>query len=278
MSRVAVSVVIPTWNRATLLSGCLDALLGQTYPADDFEVIVADDGSTDETASTAVSRSGRQPQVRYVRIDHTGANAARNAGILAANGDIVCLVDDDERPPTGWLSRAASLLANNPEVDAVGGPYRAADSPRFRTCPACQNLGELKPPEGKWLLGGNVAIRRNVFTTIGYFDDHLSGYGEDVEWMVRATRAGLQLHFADDMFVWHNRSTQGLIELIRKGYSQGRGLPAAYRAMGAITRVTPGGALRYSGRSLAHCLRRRCLAGLIGAAEGVGRVRGLMSQ
>src|SRR5204862_7056439 len=94
---VFVSVVVPTWNRADLLPDCLRSLRAQDYPADRFEIVVLDNGSSDATADVVrpfMDVGG--PSVRYVRLERHGSlNVARNAAIAAAHGDPICFVDDD---------------------------------------------------------------------------------------------------------------------------------------------------------------------------------------
>src|SRR4051812_31281451 len=96
-----------------------------------YELIVADDGSTDATARVA-ERAG----ARVVRGPHGGGpNTARNAGIDAAAADLVALVDDDTHAPSGWLRAIVDGAGRHPEADAFGGPIRARlEGPAPRAC------------------------------------------------------------------------------------------------------------------------------------------------
>jgi glycosyltransferase involved in cell wall biosynthesis len=89
-----VSVVIPTYNRAYCLAETIDSALAQTYK--NVEVVVADDGSTDETESMMGQRYGSNPRVRYVRQKNSGTNIARNLGLRTARGDMIALLDSDD--------------------------------------------------------------------------------------------------------------------------------------------------------------------------------------
>jgi glycosyltransferase involved in cell wall biosynthesis len=94
MSSGLVSVVIPTYNRATLLPRAVDSALQQTYRQ--VEVIIVDDGSTDDTPGEVARRYGEDPRVRYVRIPNGGVSGARNVGISLAKGDFVAFLDSDD--------------------------------------------------------------------------------------------------------------------------------------------------------------------------------------
>ncbi len=271
-----ISVVIPTWNRSGLLKTCLASLVAQTYPPDHFEVVVSDDGSTDDTQSVVSEHAQLLPPVRYTRIAHTGANAARNAGISEAGGEIVCLLDDDEVAPEDWLTTVAELLSERQDVDGVGGPYVSWGKPSFRTCDRCSQLGAAASPAGeRWLLGGNTAVRRPVLEQVGPFAESLSG--NDAEWMHRAISQGARFVFDERIFVWHRKNAQTLTALIRIGYRQGRSWTEGLQAMRLYqpwnrTRY----ALRYLAHSIGHAITRRCGGGFIGVSEAVGMLAGVV--
>ena len=98
-----VSVVVPTRNRAELLRDCLESLLTQEYPRDQYEIIVVDDGPTDSTKVVVEGFEGHLTSLLYAYQDHRGPNAARNRGIALARGEVICFVDDDVAIPQCWL-------------------------------------------------------------------------------------------------------------------------------------------------------------------------------
>src|SRR5262249_22028635 len=113
--RPAVSVVLPTYNRAHLLEPSVESVRAQTGV--DFEIIVVDDGSTDDT----LARLARidDPRLRVVTIAHGGVAAARNAGVAAARGDVVAFHDSDDVALPGRLARPAAVLHDRPELGLV---------------------------------------------------------------------------------------------------------------------------------------------------------------
>jgi len=106
----SVSVVIPAFNRASLLERALDSVLGQTLPAD--EIIIVDDGSTDNTGSMLKSL---HPELNLIQQDNQGVSAARNAGISAAGHEWIALLDSDDVWHENKLERQITALKNAPE-------------------------------------------------------------------------------------------------------------------------------------------------------------------
>lgn len=110
-----VSVIIPTYNRGYIVSEAIDSVLAQTFA--EFELIVVDDGSTDDTAEKIAAV--RDPRVRYVRQANAGASAARNRGVVEARGDLVSFLDSDDLWKPEKLEREQLFLNDHPEVPAV---------------------------------------------------------------------------------------------------------------------------------------------------------------
>lgn len=273
----ALSVIVCTRNRAALLRDCLDHLLRQDPPPGGYEVVVVDDGSTDETASVAQAKEkqGRAGSVRYVRQDHGGVNAARNAGLGAAHGDVLLFHDDDELAPPGYLAGVAAFLRAAPELDGIGGPYRDYGGARLRLCSECSweggRIRQRKDGTVGRLLGGNMALRRRAFDQVGPFDGTISGAGDEVEWFVRAENQ-LRFGFSEDLWVWHRRDWAGLGAVARQALSQGSALPAYHRSLGTAYKIAPSKMLSYLG----HAVARRCTLGLIRFLREVGAIGALL--
>ena len=187
-----ISVVIATYNRKDLLLGCLAAVTRSDYP--DYEVIVADDGSTD--GSIAAARA-RFPQVRYLtHPTNSGEPAARNRGVRVAVGDVVAFTDDDCVPPRDWLQRHAHHY-DDPRIAAAGGPqvcpspnfYELFDAAqwtiRFDALDTIDGISDY----GEHLLTGNMSVRREVFARVGRFDEQFRS-GCDSDFIRRVSRAG----------------------------------------------------------------------------------------
>jgi glycosyltransferase involved in cell wall biosynthesis len=181
-SKVTVSVIVPTHNRARLLREALDSIYAQEGAGDlfDLEVIVVDDGSTDNTAEIAALF----PSVRYIRLSpNRGLSNARNVGIEASKGDYVAFLDDDDV----WLPHKMYLqvttLESHPEAAVAYGDYLVCGDDGRPVGKPGQTWGQ--GPSGrvfeKLLFEDNfigissVVVRRTAFDALGQFDQELAG-------------------------------------------------------------------------------------------------------
>lgn len=274
-----LSVVICTWNRADLLAGCLASLRAQELAADEWEVLVVDDGSSDHTADVAADAGAAGgPPVRHLLQDHRGQPAARNRGIAGAAGAVVLFLDDDEEAPPGFLATVLAVLDADPSLAGAGGPYRDKGG-GLATCERC-SLAAASVPGGPGprlaprLLGGNMAVRREVFAAVGPFDEQLAGRGDDNEWFHRATTAGHRFLFDPALWVWHRRDQLNLLGLCRHSFRQGLSIPLSARQQGHSFRPHPGRIPRL----LAHAVARRCAKGLWLAFREAGATVGAMNR
>ncbi len=116
---VRVSVVVPVYNRCGELRRLLEALSNQTFPRDEMEVLICDDGSTEDLTPVVAEFSDKLPLV-HLRQKNLGPGAARNLGLTHARGEIIALTDSDCIPCTTWLEEIVRPLAD-PSVGIVGG-------------------------------------------------------------------------------------------------------------------------------------------------------------
>jgi glycosyltransferase involved in cell wall biosynthesis len=269
-----ISIVVPTRNRAGILTGCLESLLEQDADPATYEVIVVDNGSTDGTSKVVeelAASSGRS--IAVVDAPVAGVNRARNAGIRAARGGVVTFIDDDERAPADYVAKLLRSLTDNPAATGVGGPV--VDQPgNARTCGSC-GLGAAEVPvaadgSAPRLLGGNMALRTTAFDAVGLFDERLSGRGDETEWFDRASAAGLRFHYDQDLWLEHRRDVFSAWQLVRLQLKQGQARPLADAAMGQAFRPRPMRVLRGVG----HGLTRRCVHGWLLAARELGAISG----
>ena len=207
-----VSVVIATRNRADLLAQTLDALAGQRWPRDRFEVVVADNASVDHTARVVAERAAAAgaPAIRYLHVAQPGKSVAVNAALAAAAGEIFALTDDDVVPEPDWIASVAATFAN-PGVDFLAGrifPSWGGAPPRWLS-PALYGVlavpdnGDRPLPLERGTtavipIGANMAVRRRLVERIGGLRGDfgkLEGTlrtGEDHEWYLRMLGAGLK--------------------------------------------------------------------------------------
>ena len=213
MSLPLASVVICTYNRADILREALASVLRQDPGgACRYEVVVVDDGSTDDTRAVVEAAKPEAP-VRYVFQEGRGGIApARNRGVEEAQGDWVIFFDDDQLAEPGWLERL-TRVAREKGADCVGGPRRLAisEADRAKLGPVCRGIlgenlytGEAAILQGKELpTTGNLLLSRRLFETIGVFDPNAKSSGEDADLLRRARRGGFAIWTSPEAMVGH---------------------------------------------------------------------------
>lgn len=163
------SVVITTYNRSDILMRALNSALDQDFP--NFEVVVADDGSTDDTP--AVLASCTDPRLRTVRIPNGGISASKNAGGKAARGRYLVFLDDDDEALPGWLTRFAQVIEQNECAIAwCGGSVTSPGATIATVVPA--PLGACFDDFRGIQLVGTFALDRGVFLAVGGFREGLA--------------------------------------------------------------------------------------------------------
>jgi GT2 family glycosyltransferase len=219
--RPRFSVVIPTWNGAALLPGCLSALAQQRCRT--FETIVVDDGSTDGSVRL-LERD--YPWVQVVaRPRNGGFVRAVNDGILASRGEIICLLNNDTEPDAGWLEALERAAQAYPHVaffacklllwDRRTVLHSAGDFYGLDGVPGSR--GVWQEDRGQYdaclevfaACGAAAAFRRSLLDDIGLFDDDLVQYCEDVDLAWRAALRGHRGLFVPDAIVYHRLSATG---------------------------------------------------------------------
>lgn len=262
-----IAVVIPSHNGASTIADALIGLQQQSLCAAEFEVVVVDDGSNDETELLVSSLIPTlELNAKIISQAQGGVNAARNAGIQATTAPVIAFIDDDEVPPPSHLTRILALLDQYPEASGAGGPYRQLGDAPGRTCNAC-SMGStgtsVFDPRAPHLLGGNMAIRRAVFDELGPFNPALSGRGDEGAWF---RLAGRTFVLDPTLWVWHRRDHLGMYELVVKTFHQGRSIPAVEASVGSQYRPD---AAKIA-RPLGHALRHRCWRGVLLAMWELG--------
>jgi glycosyltransferase involved in cell wall biosynthesis len=204
-----VSVVIPVFNGAKYLSECILSVLAQSHPA--AEMIVVDDGSTDESASIAVRFAGSQrrpepnseaaqaPDVRVLNQPHRGPGAARNRGIEASTCDFLAFLDADDLWTPEKMERQMAAFGEDPELDLVSGLMQNFCSPEL-DAELRQRLAFAKEPVPA-MLPSAIIVRRESFLRCGLFDEELQ-FGDFIPWWGRARDLGLKTCSLNEVVVF----------------------------------------------------------------------------
>jgi glycosyltransferase involved in cell wall biosynthesis len=183
-----VSIIIPTYNRSKLLPEAIESALAQTYP--NVEIIVVDDGSTDNTAEVVAQYAGK---VTYVKQANQDVAAARNTGIRAASGEYLTFLDDDDLMMPTKIVRQVQVLASQPEVALVHCRFYYANEdgePVYRVgvLPEGDVLPRLFWNNFVWM--GAPLVRRHCLDQVGWFDEQISAMVADWDMWLRIAQAG----------------------------------------------------------------------------------------
>ncbi|MFH1776656.1 MAG: glycosyltransferase [Candidatus Omnitrophota bacterium] len=213
-----VSVVVAAYNAAGTIAGVIECLLGQDYPKDKLEVIIVDDGSTDETA-----RLVKEYPVKYIYQKNKGPAAARNLGWRSSTGEIVCFTDADCMAEKAWVSKLVSKY-NSKRIAGVGGSYDIMNSKNLLACCLHEEILERHlhmPEEVNYLGAFNVSYRRSVLEEVNGFDQSFRiASGEDNELSYRIKKKGYSFIFDKNIKVSHYHP-ENLLKYLKRQFWHG---------------------------------------------------------
>jgi len=208
------SVIIPAYNATAHLAEAVASVRRQPHaPA---EIIVIDDGSTDDTAALAASLG---PDIRCLRQENQGPAAARNHGIAAARHDHLAFIDADDLWPADKIAKQLGLLVEHPDLQMVLGLqqfFRLAPDPEQPDGPP---IPRFEQPSFIYLVGCGV-YRSSVFKRIGGFDETMR-YGEDTDWFFRSWEQDTPMRIILEPMVHYRQHAGGMThgrDAVQKGY------------------------------------------------------------
>ena len=196
-----VSVIVPHYQDLVRLDLCLDALAKQTFPRDQYEVVVADNNSPVGEAAVRDTVAGR---ATLTVVTEKGAGPTRNGAIRLARGEILAFTDSDCVPEPEWISEGVAALKN---FDLVGGrmtvlvedPDAMTPEEAFERIYAFDNERYVK--KGGFSVTANLFCLKSTFDTVGEF--HGANVAEDNDWCLRARAAGFKIGYGDRSVVGH---------------------------------------------------------------------------
>ena len=222
-----VSVILPTYNRAALLPGAINSVLSQTYP--NWELVIWDDGSTDNTEEVVRSHSDRR--INYHRDENHGVSYARNRAIELSRGEYVAFLDSDDEWMAGKLSAQVEVMNSHPQIDLLFTDFLSVSQTRSKALRAfehysramrllrVEHAGEnLFIIDGGFLEGLAVVdfiatdtaiLRQGVLKRVGCFNEELRS-SEDFELWWRMGLAGFSFAYLDRPYLTRYKYTCGL--------------------------------------------------------------------
>lgn len=234
-----ISVVVCTYNRCGLLEQVMKTLTSQTLLGDQFEILVIDNNSKDNTPTVVAHIIKEKPKIsiRYILETKQGLSHARNRGWNEAKGEYIAYIDDDCKAPKQWLEVAKRIIDQySPAI--FGGPYYAFyNSPKpkwFKDSYASHTLGEKSHPIGhdEFVSGGNIFFRKSLLQKIGGFDPKLGmmgnkiAYGEETALQIyaRDSMPNELIYYDPELYVYHlvRPEKMSLKWILRQQFSHGR--------------------------------------------------------
>ena len=218
-----LSIVVATYNRSQSLLRTLRSVVGQTAPAEQWECVVVNNNSTDDTEAVFADFAAAHPtfDLKIVTETKQGLSNARNCGIAASVGDYIAIVDDDETLEDSFVESYIEFFDSFPTAMAAGGAVKAcyeSARPRWMSRfteqmianPLDLDIAVTLFPQNRVPAGGNMAFRREVFDRVGLFNPQLGRNGkslvggEENDLFARLRRAGELLYFVPNAAIFHH--------------------------------------------------------------------------
>jgi glycosyltransferase involved in cell wall biosynthesis len=246
-----LSVIVPTRNRATSLRLLLASLDRLNPPPVPYEIVIADNGSTDETPRLLAGWRAAAPGRLVVRVNEQGKSRALNAAIAASRGQLLAFLDDDVEVDPAWLAEVWAYFTRRDVVAAQGSvlwPAEATSDPelyalldRYRTIVHLDLDNDA--PRTK-LTGANMAVRRHTLGVVGVFNEKLgpgaAGLSEDNELADRIRAHGGRIGYMSKARVTHEIDRGRLTEEYFREYHRRQGRSRfAYKHNGIATSILP---------------------------------------
>ncbi len=212
-STPGISVIVPCFNGEPYLRLALESIQVQTYPAD--EIILVDDGSTDQSVNLA---KAFMPCITIIQQNHRGPAAARNAGIRAATGDWVAFLDADDLWAANKLELQGKVFLEHQQANAVLGTWQNFISEDLQL----EDSAKLQFPAEETAAPtlGTLLIKREALISVGLFDESLIA-GEFMDWWSRALAWGLQVQHLPELLMHrrvHGKNHSLSVEVRNKSY------------------------------------------------------------
>ncbi len=216
------TIQLCTYNRAQLLGRVLDACFEQTVPASEYEIVLVNDGSTDETPAVVASAQARAPCPFTVVIRPNGGLAkARNAGLARAAGERIILIDDDVLPLPNFVAEHLRSHAAHPDAIVRGA---AINVESFDDLPLA--VWTFRNYSGNYFWTTNVSVPSATLRAVGGFNESFAEYGwEDIDVGLRLRFAGVKAVFNRHALVYHHKPlprTGDVEKMMRQARAQGR--------------------------------------------------------
>jgi len=205
------TVILATWNRASLLPRALESLSAQSFT--DWEAVIVDDGGTDDTPRVAAPFLA-DPRFRLLLRPHAGLSAARNAGAAIARGAALTFLDSDDAYAPGHLAERDRLARAHPEAVLIHDGYTVIGPPEAHFVPDARDPARMIPL-ADCVVGGTFVIPARVFREVGGFPD--IPYAMDFALFNALEARGPVIRCAAPTYLYHRETGEGMCAEARDG-------------------------------------------------------------
>ncbi|MBU1269030.1 MAG: glycosyltransferase [Nanoarchaeota archaeon] len=221
-----ISIIIPTHNRSHDLKMCINNILKQKIN-EELELIIVDDGSTDQTKKIVMSLCKKHKHLKYLRQDNKGPAAARNLGAKIAKGDIICFTDDDCIPDKDWIKSVLRAHKKNRTVQVIGGLTRVDKNNRtgFITQHLTNSSIKQRFEEKERVIyfpTSNISLKKKVLEQFTFDEKFPFPGGEDLEFGWRLQKNKIKMLYDESIIVTHNLNPS-LKSFLKRNYHYGIG-------------------------------------------------------
>ena len=216
MKSDSVSIIFPTHNSKLLALRCLNSITKLSYPKSKIQIIVIDNGSTDNTSNEL--KLGFPRLNLITNTTNTSFAYSINQGLKASTGEYVFITNDDVQFEPNGISELVSFLKVHPQTGIIGGKINSWSTPT-KTTPSgymfnywtgdtyvpSEKISKVYEPD--WIQGCTLLVRRTVIDEIGPLDENYAHFFEDLDLCIRARRAGWKILYLPVPTIWHGGST-----------------------------------------------------------------------
>lgn len=232
-----ISVIVPCYNYAAYVADSLRSVLAQDY--ENFELIVIDDGSRDESVIViervlqAYRQSSKVKRIQFVKQENQGVSAALNTGLALASGAFVATFDADDVMPAGRLALQAAYLREHPEVGCLGGVAVRIDEhgavlPKKNKKRSVRRYDFQRALAAALVVGGNIAVyRRDAMLAVGGYDPAIKV--QDFQMTLKIAHAGLYVDVLPDVVTLYRKHPDSLSKQYKSEYEYGLSVIGHYR-------------------------------------------------
>ena len=227
-----ISIIVPVLNASRDIDGCIKSLINQNYPKDRYEIIIVDNGSTDNTISILNRYYKCHNNIKILYESKKGSYSARNTGIRNSDGEIIAFTDSDCIASKDWIRELYNGFTSE-DVGCVVGAVRSYQDNRYEEDTLAERfsknkdiMSQKRTLNSNFLPYGetaNTAFRKDVFNKIGYFDEIFKSGGDaDIAWRMQLSTGYKLIYRPESVVEHHHRVT--LKDLFLQHFKYGLGL------------------------------------------------------